>query len=412
MKESAGQHSLLFIILAVVVCIGLGFVIGFLWSVLILVLAVMLIRKVNGGPVDGYCMAHLRKKLPLALLGALFVVVGVGGAAYAWTTYNETPIEWGNMIGGVVVAFLGVVIGTYQAFTALRDACFPEKSTLAKSIRSQLDYPDEAPGVVELFSMVDSDIAQNGTWFGPLAVGKEWVLGDEASRLDRVRGIFYVAEIQRRHTANETNTSRILQLILLDDRRQMQTTDFSKADDLEGAFLFLKERLPDAFYGKKSEMERILSQTEEEWHQTQADFEKRCEQREKDRSDFTKQQNTILRRADGAVTSRITPALLRDTLDECQQSREEVFFLEATRPVLIGGKAYIELECTAGTAMGQDVCLLLKEVPQAPGNAPMQGMQTFAHREKALRLITDWLRREEMDLAQWTPVSLAVPRFQ
>ena len=73
MKESAGQHSLLFIILAVVVCIGLGFVIGFLWSVLILVLAVMLIKKANGGPVDGYCMAHLRKKLPLALLGALYV---------------------------------------------------------------------------------------------------------------------------------------------------------------------------------------------------------------------------------------------------------------------------------------------------------------------------------------------------
>ena len=174
----------------------------------------------------------------------------------------------------------------------------------------------------------------------------------------------------------------------------------------------MKERLPDAFYGKKSEMERLLSQTEEEWHQTQADFEKRREQREKDRSDFTKQQNTILRRADGAVTSRITPALLRGTLDDCQQSGRGVFprgnpagFSLAERPTL-------SWNVPREPRWVRTCAFLLKEAPQAPGNAPMQGMQTFAHREKALRLITDWLRREEMDLAQWTPVSLAVPRFQ
>lgn len=411
MKETAGQRSLLLIILAVAVCVGLGFVIGFLWSILLLVLAVVLIKKVNKGPVDGYCMAHLRKKLPLALVGLLFILAGAGGAVYAWFMYNETPVEWANVIGGAVAAVLGIVAGVYQTFTVLRDACFPEKSALAQSIRSQLDYPDEAPGVVELFSMVDSDIAQNGTWFGPLAVGREWVLGDEASRLDRVRGIFYLDKTERHHTSNGTKTSRILQLILLDDRRQTQTTDFSQPDDLEGAFLFLKERLPDAFYGTKQQMDSLVSQTQEEWHQTEADFEKRRTESENDRNDFTKQQNTILRRADGEVTSRITPELLRRTLDECQKSREEVFFLEATRPVFIGKTAYIELECTAGTVMGEEVCLLLKQAPQAPGNAPAQGVRIFASREKALRLITDWLRREEMDLSQWTPVSLAVPRF-
>ena len=33
---------------------------------------------------------------------------------------------------------------------------------LAKSIRSQLPYPDEAPPVEELFAMVDRDIQANG----------------------------------------------------------------------------------------------------------------------------------------------------------------------------------------------------------------------------------------------------------
>ena len=153
MKESSGRRSVLFLILAVAVCIGLGFVLGFLWSALLLALAVMIIKKVNGGPMDGYCMAHLRKQLPLALVGLLFILAGMGGAVYAWMMYKETPVEWPNVIGGVVVAFLGIVIGFYQVFVVVRDACFPEKSALAQSIRSQLEHPDEAPDVVELFSM-------------------------------------------------------------------------------------------------------------------------------------------------------------------------------------------------------------------------------------------------------------------
>ncbi len=76
--------------------------------------------------------------------------------------------------------FLGAgaaLIGLFLAFLSLRDALFPEKSALAQSIRSQLPYPDEAPGVQELFAMVDRDLKENGQWFGKLGVGREWVLG-------------------------------------------------------------------------------------------------------------------------------------------------------------------------------------------------------------------------------------------
>ena len=105
--------------------------------------------------------------------------------------------------------------------------------------------------------------------------------------------------------------------------------------------LYLRECLPDAFYGKKAQMEPLLEQTEEQWYQTEAELAQQRAQREKDKNDFTKHQNTILRRADGSVTSRITLPLLRDTLEECQKSIEETFFLEATQPVLIDATAYL-----------------------------------------------------------------------
>ena len=46
----------------------------------------------------------------------------------------------------------------FRSYRSLRDALIPEKSALARSIRAQLPYPDEAPPVKELFAMVDRDL--------------------------------------------------------------------------------------------------------------------------------------------------------------------------------------------------------------------------------------------------------------
>ena len=42
----------------------------------------------------------------------------------------------------------------------------------------------------ELFAIVDKDIRENGQWFDKVAVGKEWVLGDMASYIPRIRVFF------------------------------------------------------------------------------------------------------------------------------------------------------------------------------------------------------------------------------
>ncbi len=65
-----------------------------------------------------------------------------------------------------VVGAGAILVGLVLAYRSLRDALRPEKSALARSIRSQLPYPEEAPPVKELFAMVDQDLKQNGQWCG------------------------------------------------------------------------------------------------------------------------------------------------------------------------------------------------------------------------------------------------------
>ena len=46
-----------------------------------------------------------------------------------------------------------------------------------------------------LFAMVDKDIQASGQWFDRVAIGKEWVLGDDVSSIARIRGVFSRDEI-------------------------------------------------------------------------------------------------------------------------------------------------------------------------------------------------------------------------
>lgn len=89
-------------------------------------------------------------------------------------SYERTKREEKQLLSPL--AALALLIGVCMSVVAVRDAFFPAKSKLARSIRAQLPFPDEAPGMAELFAMVDNDLAQNGMWFGPVGVGKEWVL--------------------------------------------------------------------------------------------------------------------------------------------------------------------------------------------------------------------------------------------
>lgn len=76
----------------------------------------------------------------------------------------------------------------------------------------------------ELFAMVDRDLKEHGQWFDAVGIGREWVLGDAASRIDRIRAIFTVDRIRHHHSQTGIHTNRILELVLIDDRWQKAVT--------------------------------------------------------------------------------------------------------------------------------------------------------------------------------------------
>lgn len=132
------------------------------------------------GPEEGYCLQRTRGRLT-GLIWAALVLIGGGLAIWFFMTAQSMPYEAEQLkeelsFGYYLIPVAGAVailVGLFLAYRSLRDALVPEKSALAQSIRAQLPYPDEAPAVKELFSMVDQDLKANGQWCGKLGVGKE-----------------------------------------------------------------------------------------------------------------------------------------------------------------------------------------------------------------------------------------------
>ena len=152
---------------------------------------------------NSVCLKRTRKKLINLLWAALFLFVALALLAYSaacWTSGRShwEIKDWAVAILSTVLGLTALAAGLYESVTSIRDAFFPSKSRLAKSIRSQLPYPEEAPPVKKMFAMVDKDIMENGVWFDRVAVGREWVLGDDAAYIPRIRAVFGRDEIQRR----------------------------------------------------------------------------------------------------------------------------------------------------------------------------------------------------------------------
>lgn len=234
------------------------------------------------GPEEGFCLQRTRGQLIQLVWAAVFLLAGAGGAVYGMTHWSQDRTSWELMdyitlVVSGLVAVGSPLIAIYEAYTGVRDALCPEKSRLAQSIRDQLPYPDEAPPVRELFAMVDQDIRQNGQWFGKLAIGREWVLGDEVSRISRIRGVFGQNELKTTHRGNRTRPVRIVQLWIVDDLQRRQLTSLKLPKELEGAMDCLRQRAPAAIFGKydSREYDELAYAEEEEWHAKEREYQQR-----------------------------------------------------------------------------------------------------------------------------------------
>lgn len=366
------------------------------------------------GPEEGYCLQRTRGRLT-GLIWAALVLAGGGLAIWFFAVAQTMPYEVERLkeeisFGYYLIPVAGagaVLVGLFLAYRSLRDALVPEKSALAQSIRNQLPHPEEAPPVKELFAMVDQDLKQNGLWCGKLGVGKEWVLGDEVSRIPRIRGVFSRVEQHTRHAGNRTQVTWIYELWIVDDRRQRQVTSLRSRQELEQAMDCLRQRAPAAVFGVYGSREyEDLVYTEDDmkqFAQEQAYRQRKARQEERDRQEQERQaQNQVLTLPDGSVTSRIAWDTIRQLLEQPAQTGETVpFQLVPGVPFQGQGRAFSRLACLAG--IDQDKTrILMEEYSGRPGVPGQYAWTRDVDTGEAEKILRGWLRGEIPSLEGWT----------
>ena len=378
-------------------------------------------------PQGGWCRRRTRGRLGLLLWAALFLaltVVFIGSFLYL-LPMDRTYWDTGDYLLFYASCPVGLVFAAacvYAAYVGVRDAFFPEKSALARSIRSQLPFPDEAPPVDELFAMVDRDIRDNGIWFDRVAVGKEWVLGDEVSYLPRIRAVFGRDEIQHHRSGKTTTTSRIIQVYIMDDRHQAQISDLKDPNELPMLLDCLKLRAPDALFMPYARYTDYLTMDDGEWESVERDYRSRKARRASGEVQASQRQpqNMVLTLHDGSATSRVTAELVRQTLREAiRQAREddECFFsLTPGRPLERDGMLWSGMQCAVfGSQLDEDgnrvgglwIYLVLAPVSGPDGRPVRNSLELSCSPEQAEAVLLGWLRGEVPDPRGWKEIDLS-----
>lgn len=349
----------------------------------------------KNAPHCSYCRQRCNGQVWLFFGGLGLAVLCFGSFALLLKGYIDYEGALRTIIC-VVLAALGL-LGLYLAFVGLRDRLLPEKSDLAESIRRQLKYPDEAPDVSELFAMVDRDIAESGTWFGNFAIGNEWVLGDKAMRLDRLRGIFYQITAHR-NSQGQTHFS--YQIFLVDEKGVIQHNYLKTKDALLTAYGALCSRVPLARRGEsKKACDAFVNLREEARDAFERKFQKgREEQKQKEGELQQFAQDMILHLPDGTHTSRITSVLLTQTLDDLTEGE---FGLMPTQELRGSFGTLLQLSCMRSGDEWLIYCLFRQSSGQH------QGWRVLASRSKVLEILNRFTWEKTLpSMEAWEPFEL------
>lgn len=378
-----------------------------LWAVpVILLLAFWNKKQRPDVPEEGYCLQRTRQRLTRLALAALFLLLGGLMAFYfvgcivmenraAWQTRNYAI--WG-VSGAAALAFL--IAGFVEAYHDLRDAFCPAKSALAQSIRNQLPYPEEAPSVKELFAMVDQDIRENGQWFDRVAVGKRWVLGDAVNDLSRIRVMCGRDETIHRHHGGRTQTSRVIELYLLDDRRRLQVSALRNARELPMLMECLRLRAPEAIVCSYQELSAYTSQTDEEWESLEREYRQRSGQRagRQDRRESGNSRSFVLINGKGQRTSRVDMDQVEEQLGLLTEYGAH-FGVDLLEPVEMAGQGMLT---HMGAGLLEEGLVLTAVLRQDDGTYRGFGQPVSAQEARAVfeRLLGGQLP----DLSGWQPL--------
>lgn len=373
---------------------------------------------------NSVCLKRTRKKLINLLWAALFLFVALALLVYAascWSSdrsYWEVK-DWAVAILSVVLGLTALATGLYESVTSIRDTFFPSKSRLAKSIRSQLPYPEEAPPVKKMFAMVDRDIMENGVWFDRVAVGREWILGDDVTYIPRIRAVFGRDEIQRRRVNGRTITSEVIQLYIIDDRKQVQATGLRNPSELKQLLECLRLRAPDALFLPYEEYMNYLAKSQEEWDTIDREFRIRKARREMDApvSKAVEEQDMVFTRPDGTDTSRVTEEMVTAALRNAIRLDDETLFtLAPTVPYMAGDKKLSFLQCSVLGVDDPDFdeddlkdeaeIYLIVGVKLEPGNPPETGFVLDCTYDEAEHILMDWFHGKAPNVSGWLPINI------
>ncbi len=340
--------------------------------------------------INNYCRNRCYAQLKHAAFGIMVFGVSLiifSGIVFFGFDFGGDVATW----VAIIVSPIAALVGLWFAALGFRDAFFPEKSDLAKSIRSQLDNPDDDTPIEELFDMVDMDIAYNGKWFDKLAICSEWVFGDEVMKIERVRGVF-------NETTSSVNgkgrTRYTYTLTLVDNRNQQQKTIFTNKNAMMSAYDTLRVLVPEAFCGGEKELDRFVNLSERERVDFETDFrQKRVirENIENDRKRFP--QDIVLYSGDGNATSRVNT----DTLKQAQSVLRvgEYLRLICTHALTDKHGSFSFLDCVKAESAYYLVCSYEND------NKPLS-FRAFMSEHEALSVLSRFVTDKSIpDVSRW-----------
>lgn len=260
--------------------------------------------------------------------------------------------------------------------------------------------------------MVDQDIQENGQWFDRVAVGKEWVLGDDVSAISRIRVVFGRDEIKRHHSNGRTQTTRIVELYILDDRKQVQLTGLRNPGELSSLLDCIKLRAPDALFRPYSEYFDYLGKSDEEWQELEREFQRRRAQRdqrkqEQERAAAQSNSDFTLTDLQGQRTSRFSLETIQEQLQGLQEYAQR-FALEPVEPIPAGDLGQLtRMECGVTNA-GLTLIAVLRQP-----DSTFRGLGLPTEEKDALPILTALLERRQLpDLSGWQPLQAVSQQSQ
>lgn len=374
----------------------------------------------NNSQKGGYCYAKSKNGLKHIGFAVLFLLIGITMGFYAVSVMQQYNRDTTNLIVGWIGAVGFTAAGLYEGYTAFRDMLRPEKSKLAVSIRSQVPNSESFSGVKELYAVVDKDIAENGQWFDGVAVGKEWVLGDEASYIPRIRLIFGRDEVVRHGPGSPY---RVIELVLMDDRRQVQRSTLHDPNELKSLIQCISLHAPDASVKSYSEFYDWRKKPEDEWQRLLIEYKRKQSDRELSsyQEERTGIQNMVLTLSDGSVTSRVTKESVDKILTDCLKSGGDWFLLVPGTPFSAEGKLFYGLECFAASdrdseglskrelEQNANAELYLRTCPYSDEKKQQTAMVCYTNGEKARSIVNNWLDGKIPEMNGWTEIRMDVP---